>query len=129
MVCSCISPVSPQSVAQTLTAEPPLHPNGNGIIEYPPLNEELSNKVGGYWDSTIAKNLFAPSSPNGCTDVVLSLRIDLSCQLMNEPSKRNEFANWATKKGCELNAEESNEIFVRCLFFTKSLPLCIERNE
>ena len=35
---------------------------------------------------------------------------------MNEPMKRNEFVNRATEKGCELNTEESNLIFIKSYY-------------
>ena len=80
-------PGSPRSFAQPPTVEPPPHPRGNGttppgcprnIMTPPPRrHDELVSDIGGWWGTTEAKNLFAPTFPVGGTDIIVSLWIDL----------------------------------------------------
>ena len=115
-------------MVQPPTAAPHPHPRGNEIVELPPLNEEIANRVGGYWDSTIAKNLFAPNSP--CTrdlDVHLSLLIDLLELLINEPKRRNAHVNRATEEECQLNANESHVILMKCMYLRESYLFALQK--
>ena len=74
-------------MTQPPTAAPPPHPRGNEIIEYPPHNEEIANRVESWWDTRPCKNLFSPTSPKGGTDIIISSMIDLLHNGTKDPKK------------------------------------------
>ena len=81
---------------RTLVASPPL----------PRRNEDIiAAKIGGYWESTEARNLFAPSSPPGGMDIILSLRIGILKGIINNPMTMKNFVS-NMKEDCELRTEE-----------------------
>ena len=57
----------------------------------PRSNDELAKEIGGFWESTKARNLFAPGSPLDVgTEVILSSHIDLLEDIMNDPRSLSE---------------------------------------
>ena len=80
----------------------------NGTATPQPLprrSDEIIAKIGGYWESTEARNLFAPSSPSGGMDIILSLRIGVLKGIINNPMCINNFVS-NMKEDCELKTEE-----------------------
>ena len=72
----------------------------------PRRNDEAITKIGGYWESTDARNQFAPSSPAGGMDIILSLRMNTLKDCINKPKLVKEIVHETNDKS-ELTIEET----------------------
>ena len=81
---------------RTLVASPPL----------PRRNEDIiAAKIGGYWESTEARNLFSPSSRSGGLDIIVSLRMVTLKSMINNPRKVKQYVQNYNEES-ELSMEE-----------------------
>ena len=120
----CGAPGSPRSVVQPPIAAPPSHPRGNtatplgrprNVITPPPRrHDEIVDEIVGWWDTTEARNIFAPTSPVGGTEIVVMLRIELLDSPINNPRKLEKVVNKATE--CKLEDKYAVEIVYKCLY-------------
>ena len=107
---------------------PPL-PLGRPQIPFPlpERNEEIANKIKGYWDSPKAKELFCPSSPGEeGTDIVISSRIDLLQKTIVGKKKIQNIVNKADQKGCELSPDETQFMQTKMMYLHNAYLAALE---
>ena len=120
---------------QPPTAAPPPHPRGNAttppgcprdvVVTPPPRrHDEIMNEIGGWWDTKEARNIFAPTSPVGGTDIIVSLRIDLLDSVLTSKNVE-KVVNKATE--CKLDDKHAVEIVYKCLYLRQAYQIALEK--
>ena len=94
------------------------------MIEFPPHNEEISNRIGGYWDSTKTRDIFAPSSPEGEKNIILSMLADDLLGCINN-HRIEEFIE-KDEKESELNSAETISINTKCIYLYNAYVMALE---
>ena len=89
-------------------------------------NEDILAKIGGYWESANAKALFAPSSPDNVgTGVVLSSRVALLKDLLNDPEEIVNYVNKATEEGCELSVKDTGIVLHKITYLLQAYKFAL----
>ena len=82
------------------------------------------NEIGGWWDTKEARNIFAPTSPVGGTDIIVSLRIDLLDSVLTSKNVE-KVVNKATE--CKLDDKHAVEIVYKCLYLRQAYQIALEK--
>ena len=102
---------------------PPLELPQN-VSPLPERNEEIANKIGGYWESRSAKDLFAPSSPDSDMFIALNVRVELLESVINSQSEVSEIVNRANENN--MTYGEAISILQKCFYLRCAYVLALD---
>ena len=83
------------------------------------------NEIRGWWDTTEARNIFAPTSPVSGTDTVVMLRVDLLDSVINNPRKSEKVVNKTTE--CKLDDNDAAEIIYKYLYLRQAYQNALDK--
>ena len=90
--------------------------NGNEIIEFPPLNEDIAKNIGDWWDSPEARKLYAPTSL-GDVKIELNILIDLLEEFIHNPRRM---------EGGEIDDSKATKIIHKSIILRLAYVLALE---